>query len=115
MGDKIIKKISESIRIACNRASDIAARFGGDEFVVILPQCSLEGAYKVGSSIRRAVEEVSAYFREVISERITVSIGVFSDIPNDANSLHYCIERADRNLYVAKSIGGNIVSIDEAI
>jgi diguanylate cyclase len=88
---------------------DTAARFGGEEFAVILPGCALRGAIQVGELVRKAVmgrELVKRSTGENLG-RVTISVGVATLRKDDTcNSL---IERADKALYAAKRGGRNLV------
>jgi diguanylate cyclase (GGDEF)-like protein len=90
------------------RATDVAARYGGDEFVVMLPDTPARGALEVAERIRHAVE--SAPFA-VASGRVacTVSIGLAS-FPQDGRTIEALLSRADRALYEAKEGGRNRVA-----
>ena len=90
------------------RATDVAARYGGDEFVVMLPDTPARGALEVAERIRLAVE--SAPFA-VASGRVpcTVSIGLAS-FPQDGRNIEALLARADRALYEAKEGGRNRVA-----
>ena len=116
VGDAALRRIGE-ILTGVVRASDLtvrldgtpfAVRYGGEEFVLILPETPLDGALVVGERVRRAVEE--AEFVGAATQpggRITVSVGVASLVPgDDAASL---TKRADDALYAAKRSGRNRV------
>jgi len=108
-GDKVIKEISKRIR-ACVRQIDTAARYGGDEFAVILPNTSAKEAFVVAE---RMVDTVSnspiTWKKEEIALSISVGLGQYdSDIgPEDITS------RSDQALYKAKQEGKNTVRIFE--
>lgn len=90
------------------RAVDTAARFGGDEFVIILPQASTEGAVLVAERLRRRVEqtEVPGF------GHVTASFGV-ATFPTHASSRDTLVVAADRALYNSKESGRNRVSVPE--
>ncbi len=88
------------------RAVDTAARFGGDEFVIILPQADSEGALLVAERLRKRIEQIDVPgFGPV-----TCSFGI-ATFPNHASSRNGLLEAADRALYDAKSAGRNRVSV----
>ena len=91
------------------RAVDTAARFGGDEFVVILPQADTEGAMIVAERLRKRIEqmEVPGF------GQVTASFGV-ATFPNHASSRDTLVVAADRALYNSKNTGRNRVSAAEA-
>jgi diguanylate cyclase len=88
---------------------DTAARFGGEEFAIILPGCGLRGAIQVGEQVRKAVMSRELVKRSTGENlgRVTISVGVATLRKDDTgNSL---IERADQGLYAAKRGGRNMV------
>ncbi len=105
-GDEVLKKIGR-ILMDNIRAIDFASRYGGEEFTVILPEVSLDGAVIVAERIREAVEKnpVRINGKEAV---VTLSIGV-ATFPDDALSREDLIDRADKALYLAKRTGRNKV------
>jgi diguanylate cyclase (GGDEF)-like protein/putative nucleotidyltransferase with HDIG domain len=104
-GDEMLKKIGQYVRSSI-RAIDMAFRYGGDEFTVILPQASLEDAKKVGERIRKRLET------EMDSEGtpLTFSIGIAS-WPTDGVMREEIIQSADAALYYAKQMGRNRICL----
>jgi diguanylate cyclase len=108
VGDKILRFVAGTIR-RCVKGKDIVARFGGEEFAVILPNTEMAGAYVAAEQIRKAV--ANSVLRDTQTQKsygnITISIGVSQMNRNDhPMSL---IERADQALYLAKNNGRNRV------
>ncbi len=105
-GDKVLKAVSHLIKSSV-RKSDIVSRYGGEEFTVILPQTTIEGAVGEAERIRALVEGYG--YIGLHGENITVSSGVAA-CPNgkvkDAGGL---VSLADRALYLAKDAGKNCV------
>jgi diguanylate cyclase (GGDEF)-like protein len=91
------------------REVDVTARYGGEEFAILLPSTPKLAALKLGEKVRQAVEKagIGRGGRQACRP-LTVSIGVAS-LPGDAASAEELVDRADRALYVAKSIGKNCV------
>jgi diguanylate cyclase (GGDEF)-like protein len=89
------------------RHTDILARQGGDEFLVLLPETPVDGASDAAEKVRAAVESVSLAFDDRLV-RTTVSIGVAS-YPADGRTLDLLLAHADRNMYKAKLAGRNRV------
>jgi diguanylate cyclase (GGDEF)-like protein len=87
------------------RSWDLVAKYGGDEFTVILPQTDLPGARTVAERLRTAVEEHT--FPLARQGQITVSIGMAA-FPMDGQTTSALIETADRALYLAKQRGRNL-------
>ena len=104
MGDQILREVGKLIQES-TREIDIAGRFGGEEFCVILPDTDRPGARYAAERIRQAVEagSIKAYDVEV---KITVSLGV-STYPEDGTRIEELTDKADWALYRAKREGRN--------
>lgn len=106
-GNDILRAVASEIKKAV-RASDVAARYGGDEFVVILTRTDLQGASRVAEAVRVGIEEAGrrlGYGAEVV----TVSIGVAEFDPSNPTDGDLLVT-ADRALYRAKAAGRNAVA-----
>lgn len=105
-GDKVLKNIATTI-VNSLRSIDIAVRFGGDEFVLILPQTPKIEAINIANRIKENVENLYISQRQELPPKyLTVSIGL-SSYPEHASSASELIERTDQDLYLAKKGGGN--------
>jgi diguanylate cyclase len=102
-GDRALRSVAAAV-LSVTRDYDIAARFGGDEFCVLLPETDLEGALVVADRIRALVEQDTA------EPRITVSIGVVAHKGGDMAS-DELLALADRACYRAKFSGRNTVAV----
>ncbi|AEI41428.1 diguanylate cyclase [Paenibacillus mucilaginosus] len=102
-GDECLKKVAAILRDNLLRETDLVARFGGEEFAVLLPHTDLEGALVVAEHLRKAVEAAGLpHPKSRIGEVVTISLGVASlksPLPHEPTEL---IEQADRALYNAK-------------
>jgi diguanylate cyclase (GGDEF)-like protein len=105
-GDCVIRWVAATL-CRCVRAGDRAFRFGGEEFLVLLPDTTLDGAIKVAESIRRRIEVHHLAFPRNWQVPLTVSLGVASR--QDKDDPVSLFERADRALYQAKHRGRNQV------
>jgi diguanylate cyclase len=104
-GDWALQTLAARVKPAL-RAPDFFARFGGDEFAVILPETSLDGAVVVGKRLRTLVEGTTFSYEGHILQ-VTLSLGAATIRPDDtAESI---LERADQSLYLAKEQGRNRV------
>ena len=113
-GDSCLKKITQAIRDCLNRPFDILGRYGGEEFIVLLPDADSLGALRVAESINAALE--NALLRHEVSpthKYVTVSIGGASCVQTGSYSLQDLIKRADRALYKAKHSGRNRSLVDD--
>ena len=107
VGDDILVLIGEKCRENV-RSNDFIGRYGGEEFVMVLPSSSLKNAVKKGRQLKKAIEKIRYKYKmdgenSGITLRITVSIGVGAFRKGD--SVKHVIERADRALYAAKDAG----------
>ena len=104
VGDTVLRELSEVVR-ASIRESEYFVRWGGEEFIILLPGTSLEGAKMVAEKLRRAIE--SHHFSTV--GRVTSSFGVTALRTDD--TIKTFIERCDEALYEAKEGGRNRVKV----
>jgi diguanylate cyclase (GGDEF)-like protein len=94
-----------------NRSGDLTARFGGEEFVVLLPDTESDGALKVAKIIRAAVEALQiTHDGSPDSKYLTVSLGVATILPYLETKSRELVFAADSALYDAKQNGRNRVS-----
>jgi diguanylate cyclase (GGDEF)-like protein len=100
-GDEALREIAQTIGRGVRRGLDVVTRYGGEEFAVILPETSVEGARVVAENIRGLVET-----NKVFQLPLTVSLGI-SSFGSDLASSPMLIDRADRALYQAKNQGRN--------
>jgi len=110
VGDEVIIDLANILKTV-QRKSDINCRFGGEEFVILLPNTSLEGATVVAQKIRETIENSVIKIEAQKDIKYTASLGVSKvDIQNDRN-VEKAIQRADKALYEAKNSGRNKVCI----
>lgn len=102
VGDAVLVKISQML-LGCVRASDLAARWGGEEFVIVSPETKQSEAVNIAEKLRKCIEETE--FEGV--KHITCSFGVTS--LNADDDAHTFLTRADNALYAAKEAGRNCV------
>jgi diguanylate cyclase (GGDEF)-like protein len=105
-GDEALKEIARLL-LASTRRADIVARFGGEEFVVLLPEINAQGALVVAEKIRTAVEQYPFAGRTTQpGGKMTVTLGL-ATYPTDSEEGLELVDLADRALYLGKQQGGN--------
>ncbi len=107
LGDECLKAIGALIKDNIRRPGDLASRYGGEEFAVVLPGTDLTGAFVVAEQIRQAVAEVAIHGENHSPIRVTVSIGVSALRPLQDDTPEMLIQAADQALYAAKEHGRN--------
>lgn len=104
-GDQVIRLVANTLKSHLSRATDIAVRYGGEEFVLILPHISMQQAELFAEKLTAAVYRLSIpHAKSEVSDYLTISIGVCTGIPSKDGDLLAC---ADKALYQAKSRGRN--------
>jgi len=110
VGDLVLKQAGQCIRRAV-RESDLACRFGGDEFAVILPETDRLGAHAVAERIRRRVKGTFAS-KPIESRLVSMTVsGGLASYPEDGVESGVLIEKADQALYLSKSSGKDSIVI----
>lgn len=112
-GDACLKAIALAIAGEVHRPGDIACRYGGEEFLILLPGTNLEGALVVAERVRLAVKQLGIpHGGSTASEAVTMSIGVaVSRFEADGPSMERAISAADQALYKAKQNGRDRVAV----
>jgi diguanylate cyclase (GGDEF)-like protein len=110
-GDVLLKAITMIFSAAARRPGDLAARLGGEEFGVLLPETELPSALEIAEEIRSKVEalRIAAADGKTIT-KTTISVGVVSLVPGENDIAADFISRADKCLYAAKEGGRNRIS-----
>ncbi|MCA1248216.1 diguanylate cyclase [Massilia sp. MS-15] len=113
-GDATLIEVARTVRRGACRPRDVAGRFGGEEFVVLLPATDLAGAAVVAETIRADLQRRGVAHRDAPGGMLSLSIGVACiapvHCPDAANTL---LDRADGALYAAKANGRNRVDCDD--
>ncbi len=109
VGDKVLRKIGDILREA-SRESDVLARYGGDEFVILLPQTSVKNAINMAERIRLKVKE-SDFDIQGHRVKSSMTMGIASVPHPEINSPDDLFNSADRALYEAKRSGKNRVCV----
>lgn len=107
-GDECLKQVAQVLRRVAVRQRDFIARFGGEEFVLVLPETGAQAAQTVATRCRNAIFKAQiAHQASAVSQLVTVSMGVGSIIPGSQDSPVAFVEQVDRQLYLAKQQGRN--------
>ncbi|RCJ36134.1 hypothetical protein A6769_17660 [Nostoc punctiforme NIES-2108] len=105
-GDDCLRQLASALKNIVKRPADLVARYGGEEFTIILPNTEIQGAIYVAQTIRQAVRDLAIpHAQSRVCDRVTVSLGVVSIVPNSEISPPDLINAADKALYVAKQQG----------
>lgn len=111
-GDACLQSVANAVSGKMVRALDLLARYGGEEFVVVLPNTSSQGAFKVALSVCQAVSDLHIpHAASTVADHITVSIGVASLLPDRQSTADQVVTAADQALYNAKQEGRNRVCL----
>lgn len=114
-GDNCLKQVARTIRDAARRPADFAARFGGEEFVLLMPHTDLEGAKHVAEGIMQKLAELAIKHPDSdIGPHVTLSIGVATAHPDMGLDQQTLVAAADKALYRAKNSGRNRVETETA-
>ena len=114
-GDECLKRIAEALAGCCNRATDVATRYGGEEFALILPDTNEEGARAVASAILGEVRALAIeHEASTTASCVTVSIGLNCVTPGAETITGMLLAGADEALYGAKGAGRNCLAIRHA-
>jgi diguanylate cyclase (GGDEF)-like protein len=108
-GDIVLRKVAELLPRSFKRPGDFAARWGGEEFVVLLPNTPLDGAVELAEKIRADTEKMSIKAADGSEIKLTLCVGVNSLIPGNGTSIDVFFANADKALYMAKDSGRNKV------
>ena len=111
-GDVCLKKVAQAVNQTVRRPADLAARYGGEELAVILPDTDTWGAVQVAKNIQLAIQNLQlVHSMSDVSDYVTLSLGIASIAPGHDITPALLIVRADEALYKAKHQGRNAFSI----
>ncbi|MGQ9702184.1 MAG: diguanylate cyclase [bacterium] len=109
VGDEVLLELAQILERNL-RSVDVIARYGGDEFIILLPETKKESAYKTANRILYAIQRYDFFKGNLQIKELGVSIGVAS-FPEDAGGTYELIKKADIALYKAKERGGNQIMV----
>lgn len=105
VGDEAIITLANALCLQCQK-QDILARYGGDEFILFMPDTDLEKAHALAENIRKSVEKICIGANQADDIRFTISIGI-TEVDQTSPNLQNSIDQADKALYKAKDNGRN--------
>ena len=109
IGDEVLKQVAAIFKNSLREGIDIAARYGGEEMIALLPETDINGAYIVAERLRKAIEE-HEFTGYKTSLHVTISIGL-SEYPASDSNVEELIRKADTALYQSKENGRNKTTI----
>ncbi|MGC9270434.1 diguanylate cyclase [Acidiphilium sp.] len=114
LGDAVIRNVADVIRKSI-RGGDFAVRYGGEEFVIVLPDTPIEGAIIVAETIRGQIESLRLRRNRdnAVLKPFTASVGVAERSADDTQDS--LLQKADRALYISKKMGRNRVTTEDAL
>ncbi|MEH6472586.1 MAG: diguanylate cyclase [Halopseudomonas sp.] len=109
-GDECLQQVASALNSVVQRAAEVVARFGGEEFVALLPMTDNAAAMEMGNRFRQQVEALGLkHEHSSTGDCVTISIGVATCIPKEHTDPRLLLETADRMLYDAKKKARNCV------
>jgi len=105
--DALLRQVGQSL-LKSTRGIDLVSRFGTDQFIVMLPKTTKEGAFAAAEKLRKHIlgEDFSTHIHSDLDFQVTVSFGV-TEFPGDSKNIYELLNLADRALYAAKKDGSN--------
>ena len=114
-GDECLKKLAQGLNNCLNREGDCLARFGGEEFIALLPEINETGALKVAKKMQKTVKELHiVHAGSEINHYLTVSIGIACTTCSQENPPESIVQAADNALYTAKNAGRNKIKLSRS-
>jgi len=109
-GDKVLVSIAQCLKKHIKRETDFVARFGGEEFICLLPFIERNDAFDFAQTLVQSVENMKIpHPMSECSRHVTVSVGMAETVPDENNTYNQLIDEADKSLYKAKDSGRNRV------
>jgi len=112
-GDDCLKRVASTLRQTLKRPGDFPARYGGEEFAVVLPNTDDIGTAIIAEELRAGIEGANiAHINSICADHVTMSLGVVTRFPGQADTPDDLILAADRALYRSKHGGRNQVNVE---
>ena len=113
-GDDCLREVAVCLAEALQRPGDLAARYGGEEYAAVLPDCDIEGARAIAERFRALVEQRGMpHQASTVSDFVTISVGFAALTPQATDQPDALLRQADQALYCAKRTGRNRVCGDD--
>jgi diguanylate cyclase (GGDEF)-like protein len=112
-GDEVLKAVGQALGTTVKRPTDLATRYGGEEFALLLPDTTPEGALHLAEQARAAVAALGILHEESHHQHVSLSLGVAIIQPTPGSNAALLVQAADRALYQAKEAGRNQVVLAE--
>ena len=109
VGDDVLRAAAQRIGVALRPHDALLARFGGEEFVIVLPRTDLHGAVAVAEAVRRAIAASPCDSQHGPPVRVSASVGVHTVVPGTVDDIEDALQVADQALYAAKANGRDCV------
>lgn len=112
-GDECLRRVAKALAEVVQRQGDLLARYGGEEFIALLPEASARDALRLAERMRDAIDALQLeHQHSSCANTVSVSIGIFSQVPTHHVSRADFLRAADRALYRAKMEGRNCVRVE---
>ncbi|MEP1448528.1 MAG: GGDEF domain-containing protein [Paraglaciecola sp.] len=109
VGDICLKQVAQLIKHNVRNSSDLAGRFGGEEFIVVIKSINAQKAKDIANKIRSSIEQSTISLNNNVQLKITATIGVCTLNGEQLSSVEHCVDLADKALYQGKKEGRNRV------
>ncbi len=113
-GDDCLRHIARTIVASTRRPAESVCRYGGEEFMVVLPNCNAEQTLQYGHWLLDQIHRLALPHQNSDSGIVTISVGLHSQIPNETTSIPELIQHCDEALYCAKHRGRDQVCVYQA-
>lgn len=113
-GDYCLQKVAQCLALSCQRPTDAVCRYGGEEFVIVLPNTKYSGAIYIAGQIRSRLRQCKIpHEKSLVSKYVTLSFGVASCIPQVNEDYNLFLEKADNALFASKKQGRDRIILAE--